>query len=68
MDKGPFINYITLEEGGGGPFSVTLCDRDWGKGLVDAYIRMGKKNSKHSFISLSPIFTGLSCLVLFFHQ
>ena len=24
------------------------------------------KNYKHSFISLSPIFTGLSCLVLVF--
>jgi len=44
---------------------VTLCDREVGRGLVDAYIRMGK-NSMHSFISLSPIFTGLSCLVLFY--
>ena len=25
---GPFINYVTLKGGGGGPFSVTLCDRE----------------------------------------
>ena len=38
------------------------CDTLWqGGGLVDAFIRMGKKY-KHSFISLSPIFTGFSCL------
>ena len=24
----PFINYVTLKGGGGGPFSVTLCDRE----------------------------------------
>ena len=41
---------------------MTLCDRE-GRRLVDAYIRMGK-NYKHSFISLSHLFTGLSCLVL----
>ena len=40
---GPFINYVTLKGGGGGPFSVTLCDREGRRGLVDAYIRMGKK-------------------------
>ena len=45
---------------------MTLCVRE-GRGLVDAYTRMGK-NSKHSFISLSPIFNGLSCLVLVFHR
>jgi len=27
---GPFINYVTLKGGGGGPFSVTLCDREGG--------------------------------------
>jgi len=31
-----------LRERGGGPFNVTLCDRE-GRGPVDAYIRMGKK-------------------------
>ena len=25
---GPFINYVTLKGGGGGSFSVTLCDRE----------------------------------------
>jgi len=40
--KGPFINYVTLKGAAGGPFSVTLCDRR-GRGLVDAYICMGKK-------------------------
>jgi len=38
-----------------------------GNGLVDAYIRMGKKNYKHGFISLGSIFPGLSCLILFFY-
>ena len=65
-DMGPFINYVTLKGGGEGPFSVTLCDRE-GRGLVDAYIGIDK-NYKHSFISLSHIFTGLSCLVLVFHR
>ena len=31
-NKGPFINYVTLEGGGRGPFSVTLCDREGGSG------------------------------------
>jgi len=26
LAEGPFINYVTLK--GGGPFSVTLCDRE----------------------------------------
>jgi len=30
-----------LREGTEGPPSVTLCDRE-GRGLVDAYVRMGK--------------------------
>jgi len=35
LDMGPFINYVTLKAGGGGPFSVTLYDRE-GEGLLDA--------------------------------
>jgi len=43
---------------------VTICDREGGAWSMRIYA--WAKNSKHSFISLSPIFTGLNCLVLFF--
>ena len=46
---------------------MTLCDRE-GKGVWLMRIYAWAKNYKHSFISLSPIFTGLSCLVLFFFR
>ena len=58
---GPFINYVTLKGGESGPLSVTLCDRE---GVWSMRIYAWAKNLKHSFISLSHIFTGLSCLVL----
>ena len=45
---------------------MTLCDRE-GRDL-NMRVYAWAKNYKHSFISLSHIFTGLSCLVLVFYR
>jgi len=45
---------------------VILCDREGKTVLWSMRIYAWAKNYKHSFISLSHIFTGLSCLVLVF--
>ena len=50
-------------EGRGSVQCDTVTGR--GRGLVDAYIRMGK-NYKHSFISLSHILLGLVVWFWFF--
>ena len=44
---------------------MTLCDREGGR-VWSMHIYTWAKKYKHSFISLSHIFTRLSCLVLFF--
>ena len=66
MAKGPFTNYVTLKGGGEGPFSVTLCDREEGGGLVDAYTHMGKKIISTVLLALVIYLLGLVVWFWFF--
>jgi len=53
--KEPFINHVTLKRGGGGPFSVTLCDRE-GEGTGRCVYMHGRKIISPVLLALGPVF------------